>query len=779
MRHARRSLRADAQEGDPSSYRAEGRAPNGEEAPAAPSREPLVGRSLRRVEDDRLLRGEGRFVDDIAPQGCLHLEVLRSPYATGTITELATDAARAAPGVVAVLTGADLDGFGHASVNPLVKGLKPPLFPVLPKTEVLATGQPVAVVVAETLGEARDAAQLIELVVENPDLGAASREARQAFAQRWRVGDVEAAFAATAAVVEITIQHARLAPSPLEPRAALAAPDEAGGLTVHLSTQTPHRARADLARILRLDPSRIRVVAPDVGGAFGGKASIYPEEVLVALAALRLGRPVKWCATRSEEFLSATHARAGTLKGTLAVAGDGRFLALKAEVAFPLGHWMPFSGAVPARNAARILPGPYRIGAVDIAMSGHVTDTAPLGIYRGAGRPEAAMLMERLADEAARALALDPADLRRVNLWPPNALPARTPTGEMLDAGDYPGLLDAACASGRDDELRVERDRRRAQGEVFGIGLAVYVEPCGQGWESASVKLASDGRVIAATGSTAQGQGRETAFAQILADALGLSPDRVVIRHGDTAHTPDGIGALASRSTAIGGSALFEAAEEFRTKARALAARLLQTSPDCVAWDDDGFFTLGMPRGPRLTWAALASHGGGKLKAAVRFEAPGEAWAAGACLAAVSIDRDTGEPTVERLVFVDDAGVVVNPMLVEGQLLGGLAQGLGEAFMEQIVYDESGQLVTGSFMDYRMPRAADIPPVIMAKHSTPSVMNPLGAKGVGEAGCIGIPAAIVNAVVDALSPFGVTHLDMPLTGAKIWTAMRAQGGLSR
>lgn len=745
-----------------------------EEAPALPKREPYVGRPLRRIEDDRLLRGAGRFVDDIAPEGCLHLEFLRSPYASGTITEIATEAACAAPGVAAVLTGRDVADLGHASVNPLVEGIRAPLFPILPRAQVCAAGQPVAAVVADTQVHARDAAQLIELIVDERD-ASLSPEPTQAFAQRWSNAEVDGAFAAAARVVEVTVQHARLAPSPLEPRAALATPDQAGGLTVHLSTQTPHRAHADLARILRIPPDAIRVVAPDVGGAFGGKASIYPEEVLVALTALRLGRPVKWCATRGDEFLSATHGRGGTLKGRLAVAADGRFLALKAEIAFPLGHWMPFSGAVPARNAARILPGPYRVEAVDIAMSGHVTDTAPLGIYRGAGRPEAAMLMERLADEAARALALDPADLRRLNLRRPDELPARTPTGETLDLGDYPGLLAEACATGRYDELCVERARRRAAGEVCGIGLAVYVEPCGQGWESASLRLGGDGRIIATTGSTAQGQGRETTFGQIVADALGLSPDRIVIRHGDTAQSPVGIGALASRSTAIGGSALLKAAETFRDNARDMAARLLQTSPRRVAWDDDGLFPMGLPRGPRLSWSALAAQDGGELETAIKFEAPGEAWAAGACLAAVSIDQETGEPTIQRLVFVDDAGVVVNPMLVEGQLLGGLAQGLGEALMERIVYDESGQLLTGSFMDYQMPRAADLPPVILAKRPTPSVMNPLRAKGVGEAGCIGIPAAIVNAVVDALSPFGVRHLDMPLTSATIWSAMRGAG----
>lgn len=729
-----------------------------------------VGQALRRREDERLVRGAGRYVDDLAPQGCLHLDFVRSPYAGGVIEALDLEAARTATGVIAVFAGADVAGLGHASVNPLVDRLEAPPFPILPESEVGANGQPVAVVVADTLAHARDAAQLVELSVRARAPRAPS-EATQAFGHRWRAGAVEAAFAAAATVVEVTVRHARLSPSALEPRAALATIDLEGRLTVHLSTQTPHRARADLAHILRIGPEAIRVVAPDVGGAFGGKASIYPEDILVAFAALTLRRPVKWCATRSDEFLSATHGRGGVLKGALALAEDGRFLALKAEVAFPLGHWMPFSGAVPARNAGRILPGPYRIAAVDISTRGDVTDTAPLGIYRGAGRPEAAMLMERLVDEAARVLGRDPADLRGRNLLNPGELPARTPTGETLDAGDYPGLLGEACRLADYEALRADCDRRRAAGEICGIGLAVYVEPCGQGFESATIELRADGMIVAATGSTAQGQGRETAFAQIVADALGVTPDQIVIRHGDTAETPEGVGALASRSTAIGGSALLKAAEALRDKANVHAARLLQVALKDIASDAEGFFARDDPRGPRLTWSALADAAPDDLTVSLRFEAAGEAWASGCCLAAVAIDRETGELSIERLVYVDDAGVVVNPMLVEGQLIGGLAQGLGEALMEKIVYDESGQLLTGSFMDYRLPRAGDIPPVSLAKRSTPSAMNPLGVKGVGEAGCIGVPAAIVNAAVDALAPFGVRHLDMPLTSAALWRAM--------
>lgn len=741
-----------------------------------------IGRPLRRVEDARLVTGRGCYVDDLRPEGCLYVDFARSPFAAGQITSIDLDAASTAPGVVAVLTGTDVAKLGDAAVNLLVPGMRVPPFPILPLHEVAAVGQPLVAVVADNAAAARDAAQAVMVEFEPRPQRQASPET-QTFEQHWRTGDVDAAFASAAHVVRVKIEHARLAPSPLEPRAALADwSDAKGRLTVWLSTQTPHRARTDLARILGLDPEKIRVIAPDVGGAFGGKASLYPEDAVVGFAAQKLGRPVKWTSTRSDDLLAATHARGGVLEGALALAADGRFLALRADITFPLGHWMPFSGSVPARNAARILPGPYAVATADISMRGNLTDTAPLGIYRGAGRPEAAMLMERLADTAAAATGLDPLELRRRNLIGPGQLPAKTPTGGTLDSGDFPGLLVKARELSGYPDLVAERGRRRAAGEVCGVGIAIYVEPCGQGWESAGLRLDPEGQILAATGSTAQGQGRETAFAQIVADALGVHPGRVRVAQGDTVLLPAGIGALASRSTAIGGSALLKAAEGFRDKVLRLAGQLLQAAPESLALSPEGCRADGVHR---LSWAEIgaAAHGQGTgadqagLATSLELEAKGEAWASGACVAFLSVEPDTGMPDIERLVWVDDAGRVVNPLLAEGQLVGGMAQGLGEALMERLVYDEDGQLVTGSFMDYQMPRAADIPPLTLGKLATPSPMNLLGAKGVGEAGCIGIPAAVVNAVVDALSPFGVRHLDMPLTSAKIWHAMQpAPGG---
>jgi aerobic carbon-monoxide dehydrogenase large subunit len=695
-----------------------------------------LGAARRRVEDERLLRGQGRFVADLRPVGCLHLAFLRAVAAPARIVRLDTHLAAALPGVRLILTGNDTEFLGKAAVNPLVDNLHLAEWPILARRGIDAVGQPIAAVIADTLAQAMDAVEAIELEFDEATLPAAP----PVFHQCWTQGDADAAFTKAAHVVRVAIQHARVAPTALEPRAAVADIDaQTSGLTLWLSTQTPHRARTDLAAILGLEAQALRVVAPDVGGAFGGKASIYPEEATVALAALRLQKPVTWTATRSEEFLAAAQGRGSRLEGELALAADGRFLGLRARVDAQTGHWLTYSATVPARNAARILPGPYRIGAVTLAIEGKRSADAAVGIYRGAGRPEAAMLLERLVDRAARELDIDPIALRRMNAWPIDALPAPMPAGGALDRSDFAALLETLRKGADLNLMREEIRQRRARGEVCGLGLALYVEPCGQGSETATLRHDGGGRFTLATGSTAQGQGRETAFAQIAADALGVPPEAIAVIHGDTAATPPGVGALASRSTAIGGSAVQLAVDELIAK-------------------------LGS-----ADWSALPS-----AEVAVRYEAPEEAWASGACAALVAIDRETGVPRVERIVWVDDAGVVVNPMLVEGQLRGGLAQGIGEALLERIVYDERGQLLTGSLMDYALPRASDMPDVTLLSCPTPSAANRLGAKGAGEAGCIGVPAAIANAIADALAPFGATLLDPPFTAETIWRALHSR-----
>lgn len=737
-----------------------------------------IGRAERRREDARLVTGAGRFVDDIAPADCLHLDFVRSPMADARILSVDVAAATCAPGVVAVFTGASLVDLPAPAVNALLPDIREPAFELLGATRAAAVGQPLAAVIATSRDAARDAADLIEIRLEAD--AAPTPPTGPEIAHSWTCGDIEAAFARADEVVSLEVTHARVAPSAMEPRAALAVPEtESDRLTVWLSTQTPHRARQDLARVLGLALADIRVITPDVGGAFGGKASIYPEELVVAFAARRLGRAVKWRGSRAEDLAAATHGRGARNKASLALDRDGRLLGLRARLHYPLGHWLPYSAAAPARNAARILPGPYELAALDTRVDARTTPTAAMGIYRGAGRPEAAMLMERLMDRAARRLGLDPVEIRRRNLLPAHASPITIASGARVDSGDYAALLEAACLHADYAGLRRAQGDARSRGEIRGIGVALYIEPCGEGFETATVSLDPCGRIRAATGSSAQGQGRETAFAQIVAQALGVAPGLVDVLHGDTATTPAGIGALASRSTAIGGSAMWQAANAFRDAVLNAAAQLLQSAPDRLVLTPEG---LAQADGAAwLGWAALApalTEAGEPLpEAFVSFRSDGEAWSSGCCIAAVSIDADTGVLSIDRLTWVDDAGVVVNPLLVEGQLHGGMAQGLGEALMEEIVYDETGQLITGSLMDYALPRASDVPPVSIHKRVTPSPANPLGAKGVGEAGCIGVPAAIVNAVHDALAPFGEQiSLDMPLTAPKIWRAMRGAKG---
>ncbi|MBW3096420.1 xanthine dehydrogenase family protein molybdopterin-binding subunit [Pseudohoeflea sp. DP4N28-3] len=738
-----------------------------------------IGHSPRRREDYRLVTGGGAFVDDHQPEGCLHLAFVRSELAHGRIVAINREAARQAEGIVAVYVAADLAGLGEAAINRLLPGITATPMHVLARDIVTAAGQPIVAIAATSAAAAADAAQLVEVQIDPlPLIGVEDRE--PVLRHRWAAGDVNSAFKTAAATVSASVEHALLAPMTLEPRAALACFD-ADGLTAWLSTQTPHRARDDLARMLDLPVNKVRVIAPDVGGAFGGKASIYPEDVMVAWAAKDLCRPVKWTASRSEDLLAATHGRGGRLHGELALDAAGTVLGLRARLTFSHGGWMPFSAAAPARNAGRILPGPYRVEAIDVSVEGFLSHGAAVGIYRGAGRPEAAMLMERLMDAAARRLAIDPLEIRRRNLVASDAFAYRTPTGETLDSGNYAALLERLDAHVDYHRLRSEMDARRKSGEIVGLGLGFYIEPCGQGWESASISLCRDGSIVAATGSSAQGQGRETAFAQIVAETLRVVPERVSIRSGDTQAVAEGIGALASRSTAIGGGAMLRACEALRAKVSDAAGEVLQCAASEIVLSEEGLCGGG---GQSLSWEALGRQVAGAgatadepaLTSSAVYHAEGEAWSSGCCLASVAIDRDTGTVAVERLVWIDDAGRVLNPMLVKGQLVGGMAQGFGEAMMERLVYDDDGQLLTGSLMDYAVPRADDVPQVEIDKLETWSPSNPLGVKGVGEAGCIGVPAALVNAVSDALTPFGAPSLQMPLTSEKVWRAINGLDG---
>jgi carbon-monoxide dehydrogenase large subunit len=684
-------------------------------------------------DDETLIRGLGFYVQDAAPDQALHVAFVRSDHAHAQVLEVDASAAMALPGVVAVWQASDVAGVVTPGVNPLWPPLQDMPMPLLAGPLVEHVGQAVAMVLAQDAATAQEAALLVQVSLEALPTGATDDPGASVVHQVAHTHGQAQGQVAVVARADLTVP--RLLAMAMEPRACVAqwlAQEER--LQIWLGSQSPARAQADIARALGLAQDQVHLISPHVGGAFGSKASISPEDILVALAAHRLRTTVQWKATRSEEFLSGQHGRAARLQGQLAVDAQGHFVSLQAQLNYSLGAWLPYSALVPMRNAARILPGPYRVGRCDISGQSRRTHTAPVGIYRGAGRPEAALLMETLIDQAARLLGLDPVQLRMRNLVDASAMPYQTPTGETLDSGDFPQLLRLACERFGYNQERERQRQRRAQGEWVGLGVALYVEPCGQGWESARVTWHADGRVNVASGSPDQGQGHGVTFGHIAASTLGVPLAQVQVLMGDTDLCPPGTGALASRSTAIGGSAVLQACQ-------GLLAQRAQGQP--------------LP-----------------LTVEARFDSQ-EAWASGCVMVRMSVDAATGQPRIERLLWVDDAGLALQPDLVRDQLVGGAAQGIGQALMEQVVYDGEGQLLTGSLMDYAVPRADDMPPIELHSLHTPSPLNPLGAKGVGEAGCIGVPAAIMNAARDALSPLGEVDLQLPLRAEQLWFALQA------
>jgi carbon-monoxide dehydrogenase large subunit len=755
-----------------------------------------IGRARTRVEDRRLLTGVARFVDDLQVPGLAHLAFLRSPHGHARIERLDVSAALSAPGVVAVLTGADVRHLGPMPVLRPFAEMKVPPHPILADGVVRAAGVPVAAVAAASRYQADDALGLIEVeyaplpplvdpeaaLALGADLLFPELGTNRVCGQTWRHGEPDEAFGRAEHTVRLRVGQARLAGFALEPRGTLAAVDPlTAELTVWSSTQAPFAVRAGLATALGLSESRIRVIAPDVGGGFGLKTAPYREDVVAAHLALTLRRPVKWIATRSEDLLTTQQGRGGIADGELALTRDGRITGLRARITYPLGSSLASSAPIPSLNHARCLPGAYAVPACHIETTGVLTTTPPTGAYRGAGRPEAAFLIERLVDEAARAVGLDPAELRRRNFVPPEAFPFRTATGQVYDSGEYARALDRALELAGYREWRRRQAEARARGEIVGVGLASYVEPAALGWESGLVRVERTGAVTVVTGSSPHGQGHETTFAQIVADFLGVRFEEIAVLHGDTRTGPPGVGTFGSRSVALGGSALARAAGEVREKGRRIAALLLEAAPADVVPASDGFEVVGVP-GRRVSWKQVAATAylgrplppgeAPALEATCFFQqADGEVWSFGTVVAVTRVERETGRITLPSLAWVDDAGTIINPLLAEGQLLGGFAQGYGQALLEALVYDEAGQLLTGSLMDYAVPRADDLPVPLLGKTVTPSPRNPLGAKGIGEAGCIGVPPAIVNAVVDALAPFGVRHLDMPLTPEKVWRAL--------
>lgn len=712
-------------------------------SPSAPRIGPVkLGASVHRKEDHDLVTGQGQYVSDIDIGPFLHVTFARSSVAAGKITAIDVDDARPLEDIAAIVTGTEVADLGDLAVNPILETMHIPAYPVLAQESVYAVGQPIAAILSKTAIAGLDAVDLINADIE-PSIDAAislnqlNDTTPADIEQCWTADDVDEVFKDAAHIVTAEIDHPRLAPSPMENRAiAVQYHPNTDSVTVYLSSQTPHRARTELTQILKTDVTKIKVISPDVGGAFGLKASLYPEEVFTCWAALHFKQSVKWISTRNEDLLTASHGRGLKTRGELAFNEDGKFLGLKASVRAPLGHWLPNSAAIPAWNAVRMLPGPYNIDSISLETRGFCLNTGPVGIYRGAGRPEAITLMERLVDKAANKLGMDPVALRLKNLLTPDQLPRKNIADAELDSGDYPKLLNKLVEVANYPTLKSRIEQFNEPDKLKGLGISFYVEPCGRGWESAAVTLHPNGKITASTGGSTQGHGRETAFTQILSDLFGIDFDDITILHGNTETCPEGIGALASRSTAIGGSALLKAGQEVLEKA-------------------NGNLTPGAD-----------------ITAYVRYENDGEAWGYGAYLAEITIDASTGQLTIDKITCLDDAGTLINPMLVEGQIMGGIAQGIGEALMEEIHYSDDGQLLTGSFMDYAMPRASDMPDLSITKIQTPSPNNLLGAKGVGEAGTIAAPIAILNAVHHALRQFETKNLQMPLLSEKIWRVMQ-------
>lgn len=756
----------------------------------------LIGASEPRVEDGPLITGAGRYVDDIQLVGMLHMALLRSPHPHARIVSIDTGAARGLPGVEAVLTGDDLDESLNIRAPVATPGMRVPPHPVLARGVVHAVGVPIVAVAAQTRALAQDAVDLIRVEYEplpsvsdaeaalapGAPLAREELDSNVCYTMTKEGGDVDGAFARADHVTRLHIASPRQVAMALEPRGAVASADPLGqGLTVWLSTQGPHRVRAELASVLGFPENRIHAIAPDVGGGFGSKGPLYREYVLVCYLALKLRRPVKWVASRREDFVTTIQGRDQAITSELALRRDGTMLGLKVRVVANAGAYLQSNTAGPPQRMMGMAPGCYQIQDVRVDVVTVFTNTTPTGPYRGAGRPEAVLNIERLVDQAARELGIDGLEIRRKNFIRPEQFPYRTGVGVEYDSGDYERSLSEALRLSDYDDLIRQRDEARARGELAGVGVSTFVEPSGgAGFESGSVRVERTGEITVLTGSSSHGQGHETSFAQIVAEKLGIGMEHVVVRHGDTLAVQQGVGTFGSRSAVVGGGALAVAAGRVIDKGRRIAAHVLEAAPEDVIQVDGGFGLAGVPD-KNISWRQVAAtaHSGRMppgdepgLQETAFFDPRHEAWGFGTHVCMVRIDRETGQPTVEKLVLVDDCGVIINPIIVDGQIHGGVAQGLGEAFREHMLFDEDGQVLTGSLIDYAVPRASDMPPLILGETVTPNPFNPLGVKGVGEAGTNGAPAAVANAVMDALAPLGIDQLDMPYTAPKLWGAIR-------
>jgi carbon-monoxide dehydrogenase large subunit len=744
-----------------------------------------IGKPMRRLEDAHLLTGQGRFTDDVRPEGAAHVAFLRSPHAHARIARLDTAAAQAAPGVLAVFTGADVagDGVGPIPFTHLHKRqdgtpiVAPPRMPIT-ADEARFVGDAVAMVVAQTRNQARDAAEMIEIDWEPlaavADLPGAARAG--SVAAYYHMGDKaarEAAFAAAKHVVRLQVVNQRVVANPLEPRALAAQFDAATGrYTLWCPTQNVHNTRAQLATVLGAKEDALRIVSADVGGGFGARGYAYPEHAALLWAAKKLGRPLRWLADRSENFLAEVHGRDNLTVAELALDAGQRFTALRIRTLANVGAYISsFGAAVPAMSGARAPTGVYAIPVLDHEVKMMFTNTTPVDAYRGAGRPEMGYLLERLVERAALELGADPVELRLKNLIPAARMPYANPAGYTYDCGDFEKMLRGALEAAGWDGFPQRRKAAAARGLRYGRGLACYVEITGSARLTEIVRMivTADGTLEVDSGTQAIGQGLWTSYAQVAAERLGIDPQAIRVVQGDSDLLKAGGGAGGSRGLQVGGSAVLAASIALIEAARPLAAQALEAAAADLEYGEGRFRIAGTDRGIGL--AELAGKQPQRRIVCEHAEtAKGQTWPNGCHVAEVEVDPETGLVRVARHSAVDDIGRVINPLTAESQVHGGVAQGLGQALFEQSVYDETGQLLTGSFMDYAMPRAADMPDMKLAfDQSVPTQQNLLGAKGVGEAGCHGAVPAIVNAVIDAL---GVKELDMPLTPEKVWRALQ-------
>ncbi|MCL6542668.1 MAG: xanthine dehydrogenase family protein molybdopterin-binding subunit [Roseiflexus sp.] len=779
----------------------------------------LVGQAIKRREDPRLITGQGTFLDDIKLPGMTHACVLRSPYAHAKIKSIDTSKAKAHPGVVAVFTGEDM-----LDLNPLpcawqagrVKNnVNTPR--VLAVGEVHFAGDPVALVIAEDRYIARDACDLIEVEYEplpvvvdakkatEPGAPQLHENAPNNIVMEWEAGDkakADAAIAAAEVVVREQIINQRLIPTPMETRGAVARYEPATGeFTLWTTSQAPHVLRLLLtAFVFGIPETKLRVISPDIGGGFGQKIFCYNDGAFTMWAARKIGRPVKFVEDRSENYKYSTHGRDHITDVELAGNRDGTITGLRVTTYANLGAYLStVAPGIPTTLYGRIITGVYRIPAAYVKVYGVYTNTAMVDAYRGAGRPEASYLIERMVDRFAAEIGMDPAEVRRKNFIPPDAFPYDNGLGLLpYDSGNYEAALNKALEIVGYADFRKEQEEARKQGRYLGLGISSYVEICGiapskwmglpgEGWgaglwESANVRVHLTGKVVVTTGSLPHGQGVETTFAQIVADELGVPYDDIVIEHSDTLGTPFGYGTYGSRSLAVGGTAVYRSVAKIKEKAKKIAAHMLEANPDDMVYENGRVYVKGSPdRAKTLGEIALQASVAYDLPEGMEpfldetsyYDPPNCTFPFGTHIAIVEVDPDTGIVDLKRYVAVDDCGNVVNPLIVDGQIHGGIAQGIAQALYERAVYDENGQLVTGTLMDYAVPAAHMLPPYETARTVTPSPVNPMGVKGAGEAGTIASAQAVMNAVIDALSPFGVKHMQMPATPENVWKAIHA------